>query len=125
MMNQREFMRRFLEDVVKQNEEQLKGYFQEDAVILWPCTNEQFTVRDYIIANCQYPGEWKGELVKVTSLKESLVAVSKVSSTDFEIFVTSFVTFSEGKIQRLEEYWADIGNPPEWRKALKIGTIIN
>ena len=31
------------------------AYFCEDARIRWHCTNEEFTVGEYIRANCDYP----------------------------------------------------------------------
>lgn len=49
-------------DIITQNRDRLPKYFKDDAVILWQCTNEQFTVDEYIRVNCEYPGNWKGEI---------------------------------------------------------------
>jgi hypothetical protein len=49
-------IREFWKDVLEQNAEKLKSYFHKDAVIRWHCTNELFTVEEYIRANCEYPG---------------------------------------------------------------------
>ena len=29
------------------------------------CTNEHFTIDEYIIANCEYPGEWDGIVERI------------------------------------------------------------
>lgn len=50
-------IREFWNDVLKQDAEKLKEYFHEDAMIRWHCSNELFTVKEYIRAICEYPGE--------------------------------------------------------------------
>ena len=47
---------RFFKTVLSQNAEELRKYFQKNAVIKWHCTNEVFTLDEYIKANCEYPG---------------------------------------------------------------------
>ena len=49
---------RFFKTVLSQNAEELRKYFQKNAVIKWHCTNEFFTLEEYIKANCEYPGNW-------------------------------------------------------------------
>ena len=61
-MDREAVIRQFFQDVIKQNEAGLKRWFREDAVIRWHCTNEQFTVSEYIQANCEYPGRWEGNI---------------------------------------------------------------
>lgn len=48
----------FWRDVLSQNREALQTYFCKDAVIRWHCTNEKFSVQEYIKVNCDYPSEW-------------------------------------------------------------------
>ena len=55
----------FWNDVITQNRFTLPSYFCEDAVICWHCTNEKFTVDEYIRANCDYPGKWHGEVERI------------------------------------------------------------
>lgn len=54
--------RAFWKDIITQNRSELSSFFCDDAVIRWHCTNEQFTVEEYIRANCDYSGKWKGEI---------------------------------------------------------------
>ena len=55
----------FWKAVLGQNEIEIRKYFQNDAYINWHCTNERFNVDEFIIANCEYPGDWR------VALKES------------------------------------------------------
>ena len=48
--------------VLEQDADRLREFFCEDAYVNWHCTNEHFNVNEYIRANCEYPGEWTGEL---------------------------------------------------------------
>ena len=60
----------FCSAVVAQDAPKLRQFFHRDAVINWPCTNERFTVEEYIAANCEYPGSWDGEVERVETLGE-------------------------------------------------------
>ena len=52
----------YWKDTLAQDRQAMAGYFRPDAVIRWHCTNEQFTVPEFIRANCEYPGEWDGKI---------------------------------------------------------------
>lgn len=119
-MENKLFAEKFLKSVVEQNEKELPSFFNEDAEILWPDTSEKFTVAAYIIANCKYPGDWQGEVKRINTFNDWMVVVSKVYSVDVAFYVTSFIDMREGKIQKLEEYWSEIGEAPEWRQNLNL-----
>ena len=42
---------KFWRDILEQNAENIKNYFHKDAYINWHCTNEHFTVDEFMIAN--------------------------------------------------------------------------
>ena len=113
-------------DIITQNRNQLPSYFNEDAVILWPCSNEQFTVAEYVTANCEYPGDWEGEIERLDNQGDRVVLVGHVVSKDHTIscHVVSFLKLEGDKISRMEEYWADDGEAPDWRKEMQIGRPI-
>jgi hypothetical protein len=121
----------FFNAVIKQDAEKLRKFFKPDAVICWANTNEQFTVDEYIRANCEYPGDWNGrieefEIIKNTIHDKKMVVVAKVwDSKGFAARTVSFIDFdgySEDElIDGLTEYWSDIGEPPEWRQNMSIG----
>jgi len=116
----------FWQDVLAQNRAELAGYFLPDAVIRWHCTNEQFSVKEFIQANCDYPGDWKGTIERVERQENQLITVVRVFSADRSAshHVVSFIRLEDGKIKALDEYWAEDGDAPAWRKALAIGRAI-
>lgn len=117
----------FWRAVLRQDAEAIRRFFHENALIHWHCTNERFTVEEFIRANCEYPGEWDGEIERTERFGELLVTVTHVFSKDRELsfYVTSFVTILQDKILQLDEYWGDDGEAPEWRRNLHIGQPIN
>ena len=119
-------MNEFWKAVLAQDAAELKKYFREDAYINWHCTNERFTAEEFIIANCEYPGEWDGEIERVEVLNDLYITVVRVSPRDrsASYHVTSFVKVLDGKILSMDEYWADDGVPPQWRLDKQIGTAI-
>lgn len=116
----------FWQEVAEQGEEHLPGFFHPEAKILWHNTNEQFTVQEYIRANCAYPGQWQCKVERIETLGELSVTVARVwtEEEDISFHVVSFFQFSEGKIAKLEEYWGDDGKAPEWRQKLALGRPI-
>lgn len=126
-MKRKQIINNFWRDVAKQDESALRAYFFEGAFIRWHCTNEHFNVDEYLIANCEYPGNWSGQVERVEEIGNLLISVTRVWLTDEKIsfHVTSFFEFNEDKIVELNEYWGDDGNPPQWRINKKIGKAIN
>lgn len=117
----------FWKDILEQNSDALKSYFCSDAVIRWHCTNEQFTVSEFIQANCNYPGDWDGTIERLNINRDQIVTVVKVFPKDHttSFHVVSFIELKNDKVIALDEYWADDGEVPDWRKNMKIGKPIN
>lgn len=116
----------FWKDVLKQNKEKLKGYFYENAVIRWHCSNERFTVQEYIRANCEYPGAWDGEIERIERAGEKVITVVRVFPKDksASFHVVSFIELKDNLIAEMDEYWSDDGEAPEWRRQMNIGRPI-
>ncbi len=116
----------FWNDIINQNRTALLSYFCDDAIIRWHCTNEQFNVEEYIRANCDYPGKWKGEIERLEEFGSKIILVGKVQSEDESIscHVTSFIRLQDDKIAEMDEYWGDDGEAPSWRKEMGIGRPI-
>lgn len=116
----------FWKAVLAQVAEEIPQYFTEDAVINWHCTNERFTVAEFVRANCEYPGDWDGEVERICEISEGLVTVTRVFPKDHSasFHVTSFMTLQDDKIKQMDEYWADDGPAPQWRQEMQIGTKI-
>ena len=121
-------MQGFLNAIVKQDAEKLRGFFAPGALIIWANTNEQFTVDEYIRANCEYPGEWSGSIEDwhiIADNNKRMVFIAKVwNAGGVSCRTVSFIEFSntdDKLIQRLVEYWGDIEAPPQWRQKMNIG----
>lgn len=117
----------FFKAVLEQDEKAIRGYFHEDAYVNWHCTNEYFCLDEYIVANCEYPGEWDGKIERVEKLENLYIVVAKVFLKDESAFfhVVSFIRTEKGKIVSMDEYWADDGCAPRWRLDKHIGTPID
>jgi hypothetical protein len=125
-MDKQDLISAFWRDVTEQNGPSLRTYFSKDAVVKWHNTNELFTLEEYLIANCEYPGNWMGEIQRIEELNDLIITVVRVHDLDdgISVHATSFIRFHEGKIVEMDEYWSDDGPVPHWRLDKKIGTTI-
>lgn len=112
--------------VLKQDAEKIRLFFHDSAYINWHCTNEHFTVEEFIRANCEYPGQWGGEIQRVEKSGDLVITTTKVFEVDgaCSFHVVSFIRILDGKIMGLDEYWGDDSPAPQWRLDKKIGTAI-
>jgi len=112
--------------VITQNAEEMRRFLSPNAQIRWHCSNECFSAEEFIRANCEYPGDWDGELERLEVLDELYIAAIRVYPKDKSAFfhVVSFIRTREGKIISMDEYWADDGAAPQWRQDKHIGTAI-
>ena len=117
----------FFQAVWAQDAQALPDFFTHDAYVNWHCTNEHFTVQEFIRANCEYPGQWAGELERVETLGELTVAAARVYTRDgsLSFHAVSFLRLREGKIAAIDEYWGDDGPAPQWRLDKQIGAPIH
>ncbi len=116
----------FWKAVLRQDEQEIRKYFHKDAYINWHCTNEHFTVDEFIVANCEYPGDWDGTVERTENIDDLIITVTRVYPKDksASFHVTSFIKLNDDKIISMDEYWADDGSAPEWRMKKNIGTPI-
>ena len=78
-MDKKRFVIKFWGDVAAQNAQNLESYFLPNAIINWHNTNECFSVEEYIRANCEYPGEWCGNVERVEIIDDLGISITKVS----------------------------------------------
>ena len=116
----------FLNAVLTQDANQLRSFFHEDAWVEWPCTNEHFTLDEYIRANCEYPGSWDGALEQIIYTDTGLIMAIRVFPKDrsASFHAVSFIELKDEKITSMKEYWSDDGQPPKWRQEMHIGRPI-
>lgn len=116
----------FWKAVVQQDAEEIRGYFKKTAVIRWHNTDEQFTLEEFIRANCEYPGRWNGEVERIEEMGNLIITVTRVFSeeTSESFHVASFLNMEDDKIASMDEYWGEDGEAPTWRSDMKIGSKI-
>ncbi|MGC6175534.1 nuclear transport factor 2 family protein [Lacrimispora sp. 38-1] len=115
----RDRMNLYWKYVAEQNADQLLTFFHENGVICWHCTNEQFTVTEFIKVNCEYPGKWNGELERMEQIGDLIITVAHIWSDEVSCHVVSFFQMEYGKIKQLDEYCGDDGEIPTWRLDMK------
>lgn len=125
-MDRQDVLRAFWNDVTQQNDFALRGYFTQGAYVRWNNTNEQFTVSEFVIVNCEYPGDWRGEIERIETIGDLSITVTRVWLSDdgVSFHVTSFFEFEGDQIKVLNEYWGDDGVAPTWRLEKHIGRPI-
>ena len=119
-------VRAFWKAVLAQDEPEIRKYFHPDACIRWHCTNECFTLDEFIIANCEYPGDWDGTVERMDAMGDLIITATAVYPKDrsASFHVTSFIRLEGSKIASMDEYWADDGPAPQWRLDKHIGKAI-
>ena len=118
-------IRQYWADTLRQDANAMAQYFLPDAYVNWHNTNEHFTAAEFIRANCEYPGQWNGEIQRLEQLGPLYITVVHVWDTGGQSFhVTSFLQLRDDKIAAIDEYWGDDGPAPQWRLDKHIGTPI-
>lgn len=107
--------------VARQDAAGLRAFFAPDAVIRWHCTNEEFTLEEFIRANCEYPGDWNGQVERVEMMGDVEVTAARVWGAGQSFHASSFFRLRDGLIAALDEYWGDDGEAPGWRREMGIG----
>lgn len=118
---------KFWDAVLRQDAEEMAAWFAEDAYVNWHNTNEHFTAAEFIRANCEYPGEWDGQIERMLRTEDCIITATHVYSKDksLSFHATSFIRVKDGKILSIDEYWGDDGEAPQWRREKHIGTRIH
>ncbi len=117
---------KFWAAVLNQDADAIRAFFTPMAYVNWHNTNEHFTVEEFIRANCEYPGDWIGEVEKEIHVDDTIITATHVETKDgsLSFHVTSFIQVKDGKIVAVDEYWGDDGEAPQWRQDMKIGSKI-
>ena len=81
---------------------------------------------EYVRVNCDYPGAWDGEVERLEGQGDRLTTVVRVYPRDrsASYHAISFFQLKDGLVAALDEYWADDGDAPAWRKSMGVGRPI-
>lgn len=100
-------IQQFWSDVLAQRADEIREYFHTDAYVNWHCSNEHFTVEEFIRANCEYPGDWYGEVEKIVTTDDMIITATRVYPKDRSAFSTLRPS-SSSKTKR-SSLWMNIG----------------
>ena len=120
-------VQKYWDAVLKQQAEVMRTYFHKEARIRWINTNEGFTVEEFIRANCEYPGNWEGQIERTVAADNTLFTIVHVFSAGCQasFHVASLIEIQGDKIISLDEIWGDDGPAPQWRLDLRLGRPIH
>ena len=112
--------------VLRQDAQAMRRFFHPEALVRWHNTKEQFTVEEFIHANCAYPGDWEGTIKRIENIGSLLVTVTQAYTCDrsLSFHVVSFFQMENSLIMAIDEYWGDDGDAPQWRQEMHIGSRI-
>lgn len=108
-------IKKYWKAVLEQNAEEMRTFFKETAYINWHCTNEHFTVGEFIRANCEYPGQWDGIVERIEQIGNLTITATRVFTKDNKLsfHVVSFIEIENNKIISIDEYWGDDSVAPK------------
>ena len=75
----------FWDAVLRQDADKIREFFHPTAFVNWHNTNEHFTVEEFIRANCEYPGEWDGDVEQIITTDTHIITATHVFSKDGSI----------------------------------------
>jgi hypothetical protein len=96
-----------------------KSILTDDFIAEWPQSRECMRGQDnFVNVNRHYPGNHKIRVIHAHDIAPNQVVTTVwiEADTGQKTFANSYFTISEGKIQKMEEYWAEPYSAPEWRK---------
>ena len=89
----------------------------DDLEATWWATGEQLRGADaFVAANARYPEGWTIQLIELAHLQDGRVmSLVRVDHPPNTFFATSFFRVDDGRIAGIDEYWATVEAPPDWR----------
>lgn len=90
----------------------------KDFVAIWPQSRERIIgVKNFIDVNRFYPGNHKITVVHIFEIDHRVLTTVWIEAdTGQKTFANSIFESQDGKLLKVEEYWAEPYPAPEWRK---------
>lgn len=112
-------VRTYWHNISDQKWEEAESLLHPNFIAEWPQSRERFRDRAaYIQMNREYPGTHRVEILQMEAREDRAVATVFIHAVDTgqKAFATSWFEFTEGKISKLTEFWAEPYPAPEARK---------
>lgn len=96
-----------------------KALLRSDLQVTYWTNGESFDGPDgFVQAQARYPEGWTIQLIEVAPLQDGrVVSVVRVDHPPQSFFATSFFHLEDGLVFAIDEYWATVEEPPQWRTA--------
>lgn len=124
-MDMERFAKRYWKYIADQDGQLLEKCFCADAQIRLQCTDEEFTVSDFVRVHCERPGKRKVKIERMHRVGETLVTVVRLWMEGTSYYITSFFQMAGGRVSVLDEYWGENIPAPTWRTEAQIGSPID
>ena len=117
-MNNIELITTFWGLFSEQKWDQAATLLHEDFMAIWPQSRERMvSAKNFIDVNRYYPGNHKIEIIHLFETSNKvLTTVWIAADTGQKTFANSIFDIQNGKILKIEEYWAEPYAAPQWRK---------
>lgn len=94
------------------------GLLHGDFLAVWPQSRERMIgAKNFVDVNRYYPGNHKIEILHGYEIENLVLTTVWIEAdTGQKTFANSIFETKDGKIIKLEEYWAEPYPAPEWRK---------
>ncbi len=103
-----------------------RSLFHDDALLIWPVSGERIAGADGIIRVQEiYPEGWAIVPLRFSKLTDGeVMSIVRVDHPPNSFFAVSFFTISNSRINRAEEYWSTVEEPPPWRTPKDIPGLV-
>jgi hypothetical protein len=110
-------VRRFWAALQARNWPKARSCLYDDIETMWWTSGERIIGADALIdLNARYPEGWTIHLLEVEHLQDGRVmSLARVDHPPRLFFATSFFRVDDGRIAGIDEYWATVEAPPDWR----------
>lgn len=97
-----------------------RSLLADDVQVTWWTSGERFDGADaFVEANRRYPEGWTIHLLELGHLRDGRVlSLVRIDHPPASFFATSFYRVDDERIAGIDEYWATLEPPPEWRASL-------
>jgi ketosteroid isomerase-like protein len=98
--------------------EDAQALLSPDLLVEWPQSRERMRgPENFVAVNRHYPGNHKIEILRIYAVIDTVITTVWIEAdTGQKTFATSYFEVRDGRIARIEEYWAEPYPAPEWRR---------
>jgi GNAT superfamily N-acetyltransferase len=102
-----------------------RALLRDDLQCTWWTSGERFASADsYIAVQAAYPEGWALQLREAVRVDDGRVlTVTRVDHPPAHFFATSLFRVDDGLIAGIDEYWATLEPPPDWRTPGRFGGL--